>query len=186
MPSRPVDAPSRIACGSQHELVLAEDAETHDVDERVAGVALLESDLPTHRRHTDGVAIAGDPGDDAVQEVPVLGLVERAESDLIPQSDRSGAHREDVTEDPTDACGCSLVRLDERGVVVALDAQCREPSVAEVDDAGVLAGSDDHPRCLGGKTTEMGPRGLVGAMLGPHHRVHGELGGSRVAAGARC
>ena len=43
------------------------------------------------------------------------------------------------------------MRFDERRVVVALDAEGGEPTVTEIDDAGVLAGADDDPRRFGGE-----------------------------------
>ena len=47
--------------------------------------------------------------------------------------------------------------------------------VAHVDDAGVLTRSDENPWRLGGETPEVDTAALVGAVLGPHHRVHGKF-----------
>ena len=49
------------------------------------------------------------------------------------------AHREDVAQNSADAGRRALVRLDIRRMVVALDFEHREPSVTDVDGAGVLA-----------------------------------------------
>ena len=65
--------------------------------------------------------------------------------------------------------------LDGTRVVVALDAHGDGDAVARVDHARVLTGADQDPRRLGGQAAEVGPRGLVGAVLGPHDRVHGQL-----------
>ena len=54
--------------------------------------------------------------------------------------------------------------------------------VADVDDARALAGPDEHPRRLGGEPAEVRARRLVGAVLGPHHRVHRELEVRRLPA----
>jgi hypothetical protein len=58
---------------------------------------------------------------------------------------------------------------------VALDLHGDGPAVADVDDAGVLAGALQHARPLGGEAAER-PRVLVAAVLAPHERVDGELG----------
>ena len=65
--------------------------------------------------------------------------------------------------------------FDGAGVVVALDADSHGDVVAGVDHARVLTGPDEHPRRLGGQPAEVGARRLVGAVLGPHHRVHRQL-----------
>ena len=44
------------------------DAEAEHVDERVAGVAVLERDFAADGRDADAVAVAGDPGDDAFDD----------------------------------------------------------------------------------------------------------------------
>src|SRR5690606_32180640 len=130
----------------------------------------------------DGVPVAGDASDHPVEQVTVAGLVERPEPDLVPEGHRSGTHGEDIPEDAADTGGCALVRLHERRVVVALDADGGEPAVADVDDTGVLTGADHHPGRLGGEAAEVGPGRPVGAVLRPHHRVHGQLGGPGLAA----
>ena len=76
------------------------------------------------------------------------GVVERAEPERVHERDGPGPHREDVADDPADAGGRALVRLDRGRVVVALDAQRDGEAVADVDDAGALAGPDEHPRAL--------------------------------------
>ena len=103
------------------------------------------------------------------------GVVERAEAQRIHQRDRAGAHREDVADDAADAGRRTLVRLDRRRVVVALDADRDRETVADVDDTGALTRADEHPRRLGREPAEMHARRLVRAVLGPHHGVHREL-----------
>ena len=80
------------------------------------------------------------PGHDAVHEAarPRIGGV--AEAQRVEQRDRPRAHREDVAQDAAHPGGRALERLDERGVVVALDLEDHRPAVADVDGAGVLAG----------------------------------------------
>ena len=98
------------------------------------------------------------------------------------ERDRAGAHREDVADDPADAGRRTLVRLDRRRVVVALDADRDRQAVAHVDHTGALARPHEHPGRLGGEPAEVALGRLVGAVLRPHHRVHRELEIGRVAA----
>ena len=103
------------------------------------------------------------------------GVVERTEAQRVHQRDRTRAHREDVADDAADAGGRALVGLDRGRVVVALDADRDREAVADVDHAGALARTDEHPRRLGGEPREVALRRLVRAVLRPHHRVHREL-----------
>ena len=109
MPSRPVAAPSRIArlptpdAAESHELFPLQQAERHDVDQRVLGVPIGELDLAAEGRHADRVAVAGDAGDDTGEQVAVVGLVERPEAERVPDGHRPGPHGEDVAEDSADA-----------------------------------------------------------------------------------
>jgi hypothetical protein len=71
------------------------------------------------------------------------------------------AHGEDVAQDAADAGRRALVGLDERGVVVALHLEDRGQPVADVDDAGVLAGALDDPRRLGRQVASGATRELL-------------------------
>ena len=53
------------------ELVDRGDADAHGVDERVAGVGVLEDDLAADGGDAEAVAVAADAGDDAAEEVAV-------------------------------------------------------------------------------------------------------------------
>jgi hypothetical protein len=108
-------------CRGEYELILLEDPERHDVDEGVLREPVSELDLAAEGGDTHGVAVSGDAGHDALEEVPVAGVVERTEAERVPDGDRACAHREDVAQDASDARGRTLVRLDVARVVVALD-----------------------------------------------------------------
>ena len=116
------------------------DAEAQHVDERVAGVAGVDAELAADGRDADRVAVPADPGDDLLAEVAAAGVVERAEAQGVHEGDRARPHREDVADDAADAGRGPLVRLDGRGMVVALDAHGDGEPVADVDDAGALPG----------------------------------------------
>jgi hypothetical protein len=64
---------------------------------------------------------------------------------------------------------------------VALDADRHGDPVAGVDDPGVLARPDEDVIAAGGQAPQVDPRGLVGAMLAPHHAEEGQLEVVRLA-----
>ena len=102
-------------------------------------------------------------------------VVEAPEAQRVHERDRPRADREDVADDPADPRRSTLVGLDGRRVVVALDADGDREPVADVDDARTLARPHEHPGRLGREAPEVRLRRLVRAVLRPHHRVHGEL-----------
>ena len=55
---------------SLYERVRAGEPEAEHVDERVAGVRVVERDLAADGRDPDAVAVAGDAGDDAFDDAP--------------------------------------------------------------------------------------------------------------------
>ena len=181
IPSRPVSDPSSTArlpspvARAEHEPLDRQHAEAEHIDERVAAVTGREAELAAHGRHPHRIAIAGDAPDDAVEDPTAPGVLERAHEERVHEGDGPGAHGEDVTQDPTDPCGRPLLRLDRRRMVVALDPHGDRDAVADVDDAGVLARSDEYMGALGGQPAKVNPRRLVRAMLAPHHRIHGKF-----------
>ena len=164
------------------DLVGLRDAEAEHVDQRIAGVALVESDLAADRRDADAVAVAGDAGDDTRHGSAHERILERSEPQGVEQRDRPRAHREDVADDAADAGRRALIRLDERRVVVRLDLEDRREAVADVDGAGVLAGSLQHALAGRRQRLQVDARALVAAVLGPHHREDAELGERRLAS----
>ncbi len=178
------DVDHRIADAGRFSLEdhpLARDPESEDVDEDVAVVRRMERGLAADRRDADAVAVAGDPADDAVDEVLHARRVERSEPERVERRDRARAHGEDVAEDPADAGRRPLVGLDERRVVVRLHLECGEPAVADVDHAGVLARPLHDARPGGGELPQVNAARFVRAVLGPHDREDAELEVVRLA-----
>ena len=105
-------------------------------------VAVLEVDLAAHGGDAEAVAVEADAADHAVEQVALRAfrLVELAEAQRVERRDGPRAHGEDVAHDAADAGGGALEGLDGRRVVVAFDLHGHGPAVADVDDAGVLAG----------------------------------------------
>ena len=100
---------------------------------------------------------------------------------------RSGAlPSRDVAQDAADPGRRALERLDRRRVVVALDLEGDGQAVADVDDAGVLAGALEHRRSVRWKALQQQRRVLVAAVLGPEQREDRELEGVRLALQQRA
>ena len=53
-----------------NQLVLAQDADAHGVDERIALVRRIEHDFTGDSRHADAVAVVADAADDAREQIP--------------------------------------------------------------------------------------------------------------------
>lgn len=169
----------------QVDVLVLHHADAAGVDERVALVAGVEDDLAADVRQAEAVPVAADARDDARQDPPGVGVVGRTEAQRVDDRDRAGTHGEDVADDAADAGGRALVGLDVRGVVVRLHLEGDRVPLADVDHTGVLADADEH-RVVGGdllaELLEVDLAALVGAVLGPHHGVHGELGAGGTAA----
>jgi len=87
-------------------------------------------------------------------------VVRGAEAQRVGAGDGPGAHGEHVAQDAAHAGGGALVGLDEGGVVVRLHLEHDGVAVADVDDAGVLAGADEDPGPGGGQAPEQRPDDL--------------------------
>ena len=151
------------------------EADAHRVHQAVLLVGGLEVDLAADGRNADRVAVVADAGDDVVEEVARALRGELAEAKRVEDRDRPRAQREDVAQDPADAGGGALERLDRRRVVVRLDLEGDRVAVADVDRAGVLARAHHDARALGRQAAEQLSRVLVGAVLGPKQREHRQL-----------
>ena len=128
----------------QPDVLVLHDADAQRVDQRVAGVAVVEEQLAADVGQAQAVAVAADAGDDAGQHAGGVGGVGAAEAQRVHDGDRAGAHGEDVADDAADPGGRALVRLDVARVVVRLDLEGDRVAVADVDDAGVLADADEQ------------------------------------------
>jgi hypothetical protein len=164
--------------GAAHETLAWSKTERHRVDQAVLLIRRLEIDLAADGGDADRVAVVGDPGDGAVEQVAralIAIPAHLAETQRVEHRDRARADREDVAQDAAHAGGGALEGLDRGGVVVGLDLEGAHETVADVDRAGVLARPHDHVRALGGQRAQELLGVLVGAMLAPEQRVHRQL-----------
>ena len=166
-------------------LVAARDAHRHGVDENIAVVAAVEIHRAADGRHAERIAVAADAGHHAFQQMARARMRRRAEAQQIEAGDRPRPHGEHVAQNSADTRGRTLIRLDERGMVVALHLEDAGLAVADVDDAGVFARPLNHPGSLRRQAAQMQPRGFIGTMLVPHGRENTQFGVGRRAPDQR-
>ena len=164
------------------DLVRLGEADRHGVDQNVAVIGFVESGGAADRRHAEGIAVAADASNHAADEMAGLGVRGRTEAEQVQAGDRPRAHGEDVAEDAADTGRRALIGFDEGWVVVALHLENAGLAVADVDDAGVLARTLDHPGRTSRQLAQVHARRLVGTMLVPHGRENAELGEARRAS----
>src|SRR2546423_1889718 len=66
-------------------------------------------------------------------------------------------------------------------MIVRLDLECDRESIADIDNAGILAGTLQHRRTLRRQPAQMDARTLVAAVFAPHHTENSELRQRRLA-----
>ena len=158
-----------------------EDADAHGVDEARLLVAWVEPHLTADVGDADAVAVVADAAHRAIEQAARALGGGIAEAERIEHGNRASAHCEDVAEDAANArCG-ALEGLDGRRVIVALDLERHAESIADVDDARVLARTLQHGGPIGRETTQHGARMLVTAVLAPEQREHRQLEVIRLA-----
>ena len=69
-------------------------------------------------------------------------MINGTKAQLVHHSNGTCTHRDDVTDDSTNTGGSALERFDVAGVVVALHLEGDSPTLADVDNTGVLAHAD--------------------------------------------
>ena len=163
--------------------VFGDQAHAHGVDQRIVGVGRVEIDLAAHVGHPNTIAVPRDAADHAIEQVAVVGFVERSEAQGVQQRDGPRSHRQDVPHDAADAGGGALQRLHRRGVVVGLHLEHHGQPVADVHHAGVLGpGLRQDPGRLLGEHSEQGPGMFVAAVFAPQRPEHAQLNRVGLAA----
>src|SRR5690606_16599835 len=113
------------------------------IDEAVAVIGGVKADLPPDIRHAEGIAIAADAGDGAGNQAAGSGMVRAAGAERVHRRDRPRAHGKDIAENPPDPGRRALIGLYVAGVIVALHLEDQRLPIADIDNAGILAGAAD-------------------------------------------
>src|SRR5260370_30516081 len=112
------------------------------VEAGVVGVALVEIDRAAKGGGAEGVPVAADAGDDAVEVM--ARTWQWAEAQRVEQGDGPCSHRDDVADDAADPGRRALVGLDGGGMVVRFDLEHRGPARPYLDRSRILARSLQH------------------------------------------
>ena len=163
------------------DLVGIRQARRKRVDQAVAVIAGVETDLSADVRHAEGVAIGADPLDHALDQMRGLGVIGAPEGQRVHRRDRARAHGEDVTQDAAHAGRRALMGFDIAGMVVALHLEDHRLTVADIDHARVLSGTADHLGAIDGQGTQPFLGRLVGTVLVPHGAEDAQFGEGRFA-----
>ena len=171
----------------QADVLVTHDAHRQSVDQRVALVAGIELHFTADVGQTQRVAVATHTGHHTVHHALGVRVVDGTKTQRVHHGHRAGTHGDDVADNATHTGRGTLVGLHEGRVVVGLDLEGHGPAVTDVRDTGVLP--DAHHEVLAHlvgdlvtELTQMHLGGLVGAVFGPHDRVHGQFRGGGAAA----
>ena len=107
----------------------------------------------------------GNASHHALHQSDIGGIIQRAETQGIQQSDRTSTHGENVAEDSTNTCRGALKGFHCRGVIVAFDLEREAMASAKIHHTGVFTGTHQDARSLCWKTTEQRSGVAVTAVL---------------------
>ena len=107
---------------------------------------------------------------------------DRTKTQRIKHRNRPRAHSKNVAQDSAHAGGRALKRLNETRMIVRLDLEHCDESVADIHHARVLAGALHHMRAARRQPLQMRAARFVRAVLAPHHAEDAQLGNVRVAS----
>src|SRR6185295_15597543 len=87
---------SDAGCAAEENLVVLENPQREHVHQRISVVARLKNAFAADRWHAEAVAVVRDAFDDAFENpavaIPVLGIIQRPESNGVQYSDGPRAH----------------------------------------------------------------------------------------------
>jgi hypothetical protein len=78
---------------------------------------------------------------DPTHQAAGFGILKGAKPEGVEDGDRTGAHGENIPEDPADAGCCSLKGFYGGGMVMGLNLKGEADAVAEIHDPGIFAGT---------------------------------------------
>ncbi len=170
-------------------LLALHQTERERIHQRIARVARLKLHFSAHVGHAKTIPVRCHATDDAFKNGMVtvnlrLGRIlrslcrrlrDRPKAQRIHHSNRSRAHGKNVAQNATYTGRCALKRLNKRRVVVRFNFEGAGPTVANIDDAGVLTRTLYNKLAARRQPLQMHARGLVRAMLAPHHGENPQL-----------
>src|SRR5262249_33545034 len=137
-------------------LIVPQYPQAEGVHKWVAFIRFIKIHLARDGGDAETIAIVCDPGHDTRKKAAVgshgsclratspLALLafhlgrDRPEAERVQGAHRPGAHRKNVTNDPSDTSSCTLERLHRAGMIVRFNFERDGQPIADVDDAGVF------------------------------------------------
>src|SRR6185503_15472 len=116
--------------------------------------SIVKSDFAADGGHAKRIAVMSNAADHAGQQrtiaAPVFRMIQRTKAQAVQRGYGTRSHREHVAQNPADSRRRTLKRLNKRRVIVRFNFEGSTPAVADIDDAGVLAGGHDDAFAGGG------------------------------------
>ena len=103
-------------------------------------------------------------------------MVGLAEAQRIEIGNRTRAHCEYIAHNATHTGGRTLIRFNERRVVVAFHFENRRITIANINHTGIFARPLNDLRAIDRQFFQPFARGFIRAMLRPHDGKHAKLG----------
>ena len=137
-----------------HDLGFFYDSERHDVDQTIVVEAVVEEGIAGEIGHANGVAIAGDTGDDAFLNPAGFRGLQGPKTQSVADSDDLGSHTADIAHISANAGGRAFIGHDLGRVVVGFMANDDAIAMALFvlgyrDYTGVFFGSEDDIGAVG-------------------------------------
>ena len=155
-------------------------AHTQSVNQRIPGVGFIKNGFAADVRQAQTVAITAHTIHYARQHTLGIRGVGRAETQLIHHCHWPCTHRHDVTHNAAHTRGGTLMWFHIRRVIMRLHAERHRMTIPNIDHTSVFTNTRQnlliHLRSGGfTKITQMHFRGLIGAVLRPHHGIHSQF-----------
>ena len=99
--------------------LLRQEPDAHRVHEAVLAVGLIEHAFPTDRGNAHAVPVVSNSSNGVAEQPALVRLRQLAKAQRIEQCHRSGAHRDDVPQNPADTGRRPLEGLDGARMIVA-------------------------------------------------------------------
>src|SRR5437773_2722647 len=143
------------------DLVLFKNAQRERIHERILRVAPGEINFAADSGNAEAISVKRNSTDNALEDPPVLLLVEWTEAQAVHCRDGPCAHGKDVAKDSSDSGGSSLEGLYKRRMVVRFDLECDSQPVTDIDNTGVLSRALQHRRSLCWQSPQVNTRALI-------------------------
>src|SRR5699024_12574050 len=97
---------------------MTQHTERQSVNQRIVLVSRVEDEFPAHVGYTERIAVVRKTGSCSFEDACSVGVIDLANTQLVHDSDRAGAHGNNVAHNTADSSCGSLVGLEVNGTFV--------------------------------------------------------------------